>query len=242
MPDKNKTARKKSVGLQTSQEELSTREQILRQSLELINSRGMVDFRIDTLASSLGLSPGNITYHFSRKEDICVALWEQYLEEYGQVERSLTSLLDMKQLYLLNRINIYLNYKYRGVVMFRSADLGAMTRDIAAGRVNEDEHFTIARRVMALLIQNGYVDAETSEEIIEGTNLYHYVVMRWCVNFAFQAYAAEEVESKLDYLALMSLHALYPALSQKGRDEFAEILQIVNSGNLRGDQPARVMQ
>ena len=96
---------KAAVAAPLTDDEVSTREMILRRSLELINARGMVDFRIDTLAQSLGLSPGNITYHFSRKEDICVALWEQYLEDYGQVVRSLTTLLDMKQLFLLNRFN-----------------------------------------------------------------------------------------------------------------------------------------
>lgn len=240
MPAKTKTSTKKIAAVQTPQDEdMSTREIILRRSLELINAKGMVDFRIDTLATSLGLSPGNITYHFSRKEDICVALWEQYLEEYGKVVRSLTTLLDIKQLYLLNRININLNYKYRGVVVFRSADLGAMKRDQQAGRVNEDEHFAIARRVMVLLGHNGYLDKNTTEEIIEGSHIYHYIMMRWCINFAYQAYTPDEVESKLDYLALMSLHALYPTLSQKGRDEFAEILAKVSSNNLLGERPVK---
>lgn len=239
MPAKTRTSTKKNAAVQTPQEEMSTREMILRRSLELINARGMVDFRIDTLATSLGLSPGNITYHFSRKEDICVALWEQYLEEYGKVVRSLTTLLDIKQLYLLNRININLNYKYRGVVVFRSADLGAMRRDQQAGRVNEEEHFAIARRVMTLLDQNGYLEKDATREIVEGTNIYHYIMMRWCINFAYQAYAPEEVESKLDYLALMSLHALYPTLSRKGREEFAEILAKVSTNNLLGDTPVK---
>lgn len=239
MPAKKNTSTVKKAAVQMPQEDVSTREMILRRSLELINTKGMVDFRIDTLATSLGLSPGNITYHFSRKEDICVALWEQYLEEYGQVVRSLTTLLDIKQLYLLNRINIKLNYKYRGVVVFRSADLGAMNRDMEAGRVNEEEHFAIARRVMTLLKQNGYLDKNTTEDIIEGTHTYHYIMMRWCINFAYQAYKPEEVESKLDYLALMSLHAIYPTLSKKGQDEFAEILAKISSGNLLGDKPVK---
>lgn len=219
------------------QDEVSTREMILRRSLELINAHGMVDFRIDTLATTLGLSPGNITYHFSRKEDICAALWEQYLAESDTVVRSLTTLLDMKQLYLLSRINIHLNYKYRGVVMFRSADPGAIKRDQEAGRVNETKHIAISNRVMALLKRNGYLNEDTTEKIIEGTNLYHYIVTRWCINFAYQAYAPEEVESKLDYLALLSLHALYPTLSRKGRDEFAEILATVSANDLLGDNP-----
>lgn len=238
MPAKTKTSTIKKAA-ELPQEEVSTREMILRRSLELINTKGMVDFRIDTLATSLGLSPGNITYHFSRKEDICVALWEQYLEEYGKVVRSLTTLLDIKQLYLMTRININLNYKYRGVVVFRSADLGAIKRDQGAGRVNEDEHFAISRRIMSLLKLNGYLDKDATKEIVEGTHIYHYIMMRWCINFAYQTYTPEEVESKLDYLALMSLHALYPTLSQKGRDEFAEILTKVSTGNLLGNRPVK---
>lgn len=218
-------------------DETSTREVILRRSLELINAGGMVDFRIDTLARSLGLSPGNITYHFSRKEDICLALWERYLDEYGSVVRSLTTLLDIKQYYLLNRINIRLDYKYRGVVMFRSSDLGAMSRDREVNRENEERHFAIARRAMQLLGQNGYLRKEAARQIIEGTNLYHYVLTRWCLNFAYQTYPADEVESKLDYIALLSLHALYPTLSDKGRAEFAEILEKVSADDLLGDIP-----
>lgn len=239
-PPKSQATPPAAVGM--SDEEISTREMILRRSLELINTRGMVDFRIDTLAQSLGLSPGNITYHFSRKEDICVALWEQYLEEYGQVVRSLTTLLDMKQLFLLNRINIHLNYKYRGVVVFRSADMGAMSRDLEAGRENEEEHFTIARRVMQLLAQNGYLTEDVTPEIIEGINAYHYIMMRWGINFAYQAYLPEEVESKLDYLSLLTLHALYPTLSQKGRDEFAEIMEKVTTDNLLGESPLKYIR
>lgn len=219
-----------------SLEDVSTREMILIRSLELINAKGMVDFRIDTLATSLGLSPGNITYHFSRKEDICVALWEQYLEEYGQVVRSLTTLLDIKQLYLLNRVNINLNYKYRGVVVFRSADLGAMTRDTQQGRVNEEEHYAISRRVMKLLAMNGYLEKGIDKQVIEGIHTYHYIMMRWGINFAYQAFKPEEVEAKLDYLALLSLHALYPTFSQKGRDEFAEIMAKVTGGDLLGEK------
>lgn len=223
-----KTAKAKAKAASTSHaDDKSTREMILIKSLELINTKGMVDFRIDTLATSLGLSPGNITYHFSRKEDICVALWEQYLEEYGKVVRSLTTLLDLRQLYLINRINIKLNYKYRGVVIFRSADLGAMSRDIESGRTNDRQHYEISKQVMELLAMNDYLDKKAPDFLVEVIHTYHYIIMRWCLNLAYQIYRPDEVESKLDYLALLSLHALYPSFSKKGQDEFAEIMKTV---------------
>lgn len=222
-----------------SDDETSTREMILHRSLEIINAKGMVDFRIDTLSTSLGLSPGNITYHFSRKEDICVALWELYLDESKGVECSLTSLLDIKQLYLLNRVYINLNYKYRGVIIFRNADLGAMTRDIKYGRVNDENHLANSRQIMILLDRNGYLDKSITADVVEAIHTYSYIMKRWCLNFAYQAYTQKELTSKLDYLALLSLHALYSTFSEKGCSEFAEILTTVSTGQLMGNSPIK---
>ncbi|MEG2318629.1 MAG: TetR/AcrR family transcriptional regulator, partial [Rikenellaceae bacterium] len=50
---------------------VTTRELIMQKTLEIVNDRGMADFRVDLLSSTLGLSPGNITYHFDKKEDLC---------------------------------------------------------------------------------------------------------------------------------------------------------------------------
>lgn len=220
---------------QNTNDDVSTREMILARSLELINTKGMVDFRIDSLATSLGLSPGNITYHFSRKEDICVALWERYLEEYKLVTRSLTTLLDIKQLYIISRINIRLNYKYRGVVAFRSSDLGAMTRDIENGRVNEEEHHEKTKLIFQLLDRNGYLEKGLSDDLILGSYTFHFLMTRWMNNFAFQAYEPDEIEEKLDYLALLSLYSHYSVFTQKGRDEFEMIMDKVNAGDLLGE-------
>ncbi|WP_294600219.1 TetR/AcrR family transcriptional regulator [uncultured Rikenella sp.] len=215
--------------------EPSTRDTILDRSLELINESGMVDFRIDTLARSLGLSPGNITYHFSRKEDICLALWDRYLTESNHLDRSLTTLLDLRQYYLLNRLHIRLDYRYRGVVMFRSSDLGAMTRDREVNLADEARHLAFCRRAMQFLSRNGYLRKEASRQQLEDIHTCHYVLTRWCLNYGYQAYGADEVAGRVDDLALLSLHALYPALSDKGIAEFTEIMERVSADDFLGD-------
>lgn len=212
----------------------STRQQILAKSLEIINNSGMVSFRIDTLATALNLSPGNITYHFSRKEDISVALWDTYLQEYNAVERQLTNLLDLKQVYLLNRINIQLNYKYRGVLAFRSSDRSAMLRDRQQGRDNEAVHHTITRSVMEILAYKGYVDTEATnlDKLYEMERVVHYMSMRWGINFAYQSYPVGTVEQNIDKISLLCLHAMYPLFTEKGRKEFEEIAQIIDANEL----------
>lgn len=213
---------------------ISTRDQILSKSLEIINDSGMVSFRIDTLATALDLSPGNITYHFSRKEDISVALWEAYLEEYFNVEYQLTNLLDLKQLFLLNRINMQLNYKYRGVLIFRSADQGAMTRDKINNRFNEPKHHVITNAVLDILQRKGYLISNPDKmemlKMMEKTT--HYIFMRWSINLAYHIWDSKNVEKKLDHLALLCLYSIYPLLSEKGKTEFMDVAQMIQADKL----------
>lgn len=210
-----------------------TRDAIMAKSLEIINTNGMIDFRIDSLSSSLLLSPGNITYHFSRKEDICSALWDAYLYEFSVVKNSLTTLLDIKQLYLMNRVSLLLAYKYRGVLIFRSADFGAICRDEKTNRDNIEFHHCTSLEMFRLLSHSGYMvenasQLETCEMAIEN----NYLILRWAINLLFQEYAVNEVEKHIDQAALLSLHAIYPLLTEKGQKEFMEISNIVSEGKL----------
>lgn len=208
----------------------STRELILEKSLRLINSQGMIDFRIDTLATSLSLSPGNITYHFSRKEDICSTLWKDYMNNYTRVQVTLTSLLDLKQVYLMNRANMILAYKYRGVLIFRSADFGAMCRDEQINRENIAKHLTITDQLYDLLIANGYaIPRKGNEDSYEFTKINHYLTLRWAINLAFQLHDEHQIKHNLDRFALLCLHTIYPVLTPKAREQFLEIAEKVKN-------------
>lgn len=210
-----------------------TRDAILRESLRLINEQGMIDFRIDALATSLALSPGNITYHFSRKEDICSTLWDTYIEEYEKVGVTLTSLLDLKQVFLMNRANMLLAYKFRGVLTFRSSDFGAMCRDKETNLHNLDMHKDISKRLYKLLIANGYMipyEGHEYDYAIATSN--HYLVMRWAINLAFHQYSEKELESQLDRSALLCLHTNYPLLTEKGIEEFLTIARKVENNEI----------
>lgn len=52
--------------------------QILEIALEQFNEKGYSDVGVRELARMLGISPGNLSYHFSKKEDLLIALLEQF--------------------------------------------------------------------------------------------------------------------------------------------------------------------
>jgi AcrR family transcriptional regulator len=55
----------------------STREAILDHALAAFNERGVEAVGMRDLARELGLSPGNLTYHFATKEDVVLGLAER---------------------------------------------------------------------------------------------------------------------------------------------------------------------
>ena len=60
--------------------EPSNRELILERALTLFNEQGIEGVGVRELARDLGLSPGNVSYHFKRKDDLVVALAQQLNE------------------------------------------------------------------------------------------------------------------------------------------------------------------
>ncbi len=92
------------------------KEQILQKALEQFNDKGYSEVGVRELARLLGISPGNLSYHFSKKEDILLALLEQFSAQnssfYEQyLERAPTNAHFLE---LMEKI-FSSQYDYRGV-------------------------------------------------------------------------------------------------------------------------------
>ena len=60
---------------------LKTKERILQLSLQLFNERSERSVTTNHIAAELGMSPGNLYYHFRNKSEIIKELMEQYQHE-----------------------------------------------------------------------------------------------------------------------------------------------------------------
>ncbi len=217
---------------------LSTRSLILEKSLDMINKIGVVEFRIDNLASDLGLSPGNITYHFSRKEDICVILWSDFIRKLNVYNATFSSMLDVKQAFLIIRAINKLIYDYRGVIMFRGGDLRVIHEDEdSEGGIS----FTLLsrqlfERILRILRRNGYA-VELTDELLKNTLLnVESILMRWWINKAVILEDADSADTDIARLinrnSLLVLFAMYAVFTDKGMREFRAIAEIVNKGEM----------
>ncbi len=212
----------------------STRNIILTKSLELINCIGVVDFRIDSLASSLSLSPGNITYHFSRKEDICIVLWEKFLNKLDTYDIMFSQMLDLKQSFLILRSICRLIYDYRGVVMFRGGDIRTIVDDETDHRSFKKHIHPILSTIATWLQTNGYIN-ESADGDKEIENTLQTLIVRWWINQA--AIEQSGISSSLlvketNRSTLLLLFSFYPLFTEKGIREFEEITERVKQNDM----------
>ncbi|HOO37833.1 MAG TPA: TetR family transcriptional regulator C-terminal domain-containing protein [Deltaproteobacteria bacterium] len=59
-----------------------TRARILRSAMMLINTRGYTNTSINDIIESSGVQKGNLYFHFSSKDDLCLALIEEAKKEF----------------------------------------------------------------------------------------------------------------------------------------------------------------
>lgn len=145
----------------TSAAPVKTRDRILAASLQLFNTQGERQVTTNHLAAAMGMSPGNLYYHFKNKDAIISELFTRYAERMASAltfpdvhpltqadkanlfERVLTSLWDFRFLHrdmthLLE--NPELSAQYRAFSLQVLKQLRELYRaQIAAGMIEADD-------------------------------------------------------------------------------------------------------
>ncbi len=203
----------------------STKNTILQSANQIISEVGIIDFKIDMLAAHLKLSPGNITYHFPKKEDIASALWNEVTKSIANVAQGYISpLLDIKQVFLLLRTIFIENISYRGVIAYKLSDKKVLQETKASGELQDQGYDTYLQNIITTLQLNGYLEEISPKEMA--------MVKQTITQLFFWGFLNEQILSTsysnntkaAEHYATLTLYPLYLYLTDEGKKQFANVL------------------
>ena len=94
---------------------MKTRDKIVHAALKLFNEKGERSITTNHIAAELGISPGNLYYHFHNKQEIIAEIFESYavelLDNFTPVDSQQESLAQLKH-YLDCIFNLMWKYRF----------------------------------------------------------------------------------------------------------------------------------
>lgn len=203
---------------------MSTKERILSKALELFNVYGVKEITLRRLAQELGISQGNLNYHFKKKHEIVSALYFQLVEKLNEEMISIT--IHQPQLDFLYH-STYASMRTMFAYRFLMKDLYRILENDPALK----KHFIKLQELRDLqfgqLFENMVEDSLLRNEEFE--NEYRRLHLRlniygdnW-INAAdfFHSSDSEEI---VRYYHHLLLEILYPYLTKTGKDQLLKLL------------------
>jgi len=201
-----------------------TKQKILAKSLELFNDCGISNVSLRDIADELGISIGNLQYHFKKREDIIEGLYYILVKEIDSIYFLKTDDLLASFLNISSEM-IAILFKYR----FFLLDFVAITRRHPQIKSNYAE-LSIKRQAAALeivdvLIKNGLLREELLQD--EYHNLYKR--MEVLTNFWFSSiFIQSEVlsDASIPEYSLLVGQSIYPYLTADGKNQYESIFPL----------------
>lgn len=100
----------------SSQKKL-TADVILARALEMFNEQGIQSVGVREIARDLNLSPGNVTYHYAKKEDLVLAIARELSDLNSQTIQISRQPQDLVQFLEMFRALFENQYRYRCLVL-----------------------------------------------------------------------------------------------------------------------------
>jgi len=201
-----------------------TKDKILKCALRLFNEKGVSQVSLRTISTDMGISLGNLTYHFKKREEIIDAL---YLALVSKLDNAINKELDVKNqfelLFKIPGITISSFYEYR----FLMLDFVYITRNHAMIRKHYQK-LMVQREHQFESLLNNLIDAKLlRKEIIENEYKYLFKNLRIVSDFWLSATSIDKnsLIRKKDVLEGSQLlkHMIFPYLTTKGHKAFLEL-------------------
>lgn len=200
-----------------------TREKILNTALRLFNEEGTNEVTPRRIAIEMGISHGNLRYHFSKKEEILYGLYMQLVASFDEAVDQAQRQPDLKMAYDILKTTFEKLYTYR----FLMIDFVSVMRQVEAIRIHYQALFQTRHAQFRQIFQALEAEGILQPEMLPG----QYERFMWQMNiFSDFWVGASEIhfsgleEDRIDFFAQIAFSMLYPYLTEKGRKAYLEVI------------------
>lgn len=200
---------------------MTTKDRILEKSIELFNNQGVHNVGVRDIARALEMSPGNMSYHFPKKEDVILALMEKMsegnnscFEAYGQKEPSLLSFIGLYQGLFTNQ------FAFRGLLI-GNTEFEEVLRKRYAYKKTYEKRVNLLQNILIELRDKGVLHLSESDQEMFLAFLAFFGRSWIHESFIYQRYvdAAETIQHYINLLKWqLSLIA-----TEKGKLQLAQL-------------------
>ena len=203
----------------------SKKEKILAKALALFNKKGVLEVTVRDIAKEVGISSGNLTYHFPTKNDILSTLMDSLLTNIEQAlgknkprESALLTYYHQFETIFKEQLKFkFLFNKRYAEVVTTNPELQVMLQEVLPSR------FVQWKKIHKALITEKYAKPDL---LIESNSLYHIInILALFWHQEIEIYHSRLSEKEKVPYALSIMFQIYkPYLTKKGLDEIGPLL------------------
>lgn len=204
---------------------MKTKDKILETARILFNTHGISAISSKAIAEEMGISYGNLCYHFPKKDDIILQL---YLNMQKNVEQQFKNIKEevINLEFMLSRLKILFVeiYKYKFIYLGITKVVRHFDHIKKHAQDQFDQRWNILDTISGFLIANGYMKAFKDDR--QKDMLIHALLMvsnSW-ISDAEVFYKGKDDE-KIDYYMQVFFNLVRPTLTEKGLEGFKTVYE-----------------
>ncbi|NMP16025.1 MULTISPECIES: TetR/AcrR family transcriptional regulator [unclassified Thalassotalea] len=200
---------------------MKTRDKIIHASIELFNEKGERNITTNHIAAHLGISPGNLYYHFRNKEDIINTIYSEYADDLISEFQHLRETEDP-----LDSILLYMDIVFQLISKFRFfySNLPVLlAKNPALKKRYSEIQRQIKQRVLHMLhsLSDAGILSIQDDEYEDLTCLLRLTTTFWLSYLQTQVDEEPDINDESIYDGLLKIFALLsPYVTSDARDAF----------------------
>lgn len=199
-----------------------TKLKIIKKSIELFNINGFSNVSLGKIAEELKVSPGNLTYHFKKKDDLMNAVYRFFQQEINKVSPEEEVFAELKK--IDEQVEAF--YDFQKHFKFFYLDLLEIER--AFPLIAKAHFIHIEKQILRLFniliynVGNGALNKYTTQK-----NYSHLSRQIWMTSVYWMSQSiVRGKEDKMEDLKDAIWFQIYPHLTKRGKSELALFTQI----------------